>query len=181
MMKSLQIAFGILFSLILFTSCNKDKDSKTNEIRIADTTIQLAGGALINYGEFPYFYDGYEFDLVLHGENFAVTEMDGDIDLEGTGFEVYFEIYSDSANFLADGIYTYEDTESYPTKTFGYCSYKLSYDADYPMYINSGTIEVKRGRNDTYEIVFELVDDEDNTISGYYKGPLLYFTGQHYY
>jgi hypothetical protein len=177
MKLTISTVIAVIMLAVVFTGCKKDDDKKTaNTIQIGDTVITITGGALINYGEGGY-HEGYNLDLNLFGEGVTISEIvPGVRDIDGAGFRFYCEMFSDSSSMLVDGTYAFDNTSSVsPASTFDYGDYSFSNGYEHPwLEYEEGTIKVKK-TGDNYELIINCVDEDDNVITGYYKGPLQFF------
>ena len=88
---------------------------------------------------------------------------------------VYFEMWTDNANDLAIGEYTYSNDASAGTYTGGEVSVNNNYEegteGDY-YFINSGTVEILENEFGTYEIVFNCMSVNGVEVSGSFDGTL---------
>jgi hypothetical protein len=177
MKLTISTVVAVLMLAVVFTGCKKDKDDDrpANAFHIGDSVIAITGGALINYGQDDW-YEGFNLDLSLFDDNVTITELSPGIrEIEGTGFRFYCEMFSTSESVLTDGVYAYNDTSAiYPVSTFDYGHYTYNYEDGERYYIEGGTVQVKKSGSN-YELIINIVDEDDNEVSGYYYGPLQYF------
>lgn len=177
MKLSLSTILAVLTLAVVFTGCKKDDDSpkKENALQIGDTTIAITGGSLVNYGDGSW-HEGYNLDLNLFGEGVTMTEIEiGNRDIEGNGFRFYCEMISSNEEILVPGTYVYDDTSNVsPVASFDYMDYAFKCQDGNWIYCVEGTIKVTKS-GDTYELIITGKDENDEEISGYYKGPLQWF------
>ncbi len=180
-MKVKKILTIVLIGLFFFAGCKKDKkeDDFDYYIKYDGKMFRLDKGAMENYGKY-YVDDSYSIDLWFLSEGLKMIEINGEWDHEsGKGHIVYFEMNTNSPSQIDNGTYTYDLDETYDAGTFLYGDFTLNYDADhntwetYKAFVD-GTVTVSR-TGDVYEITFNCTDEDGKTVTGYYKGTLIYY------
>jgi len=169
----------VLFSLIILVGCKKDKDgdSPNNYIKYEGKTYVIDKGILENYGEED---EGvYNLDLTLFSSGINLIESQGEIvGATGTGNVLYFEMFTNSEIQLDNGTYVF-DYYSEEAGTFDDGELLINwnaedYQADIDQYIDEGTVKVAKS-GDIYEITINCTDEDDKSVTGYFKGTLTWY------
>ena len=167
-MKKLYLLF---IAIAVLSSCKKDDNGPSNNVKYDGRTYELSKGYLENYGE---WYDNtYNFDLTLVSSDVTITESSA----SGVGNLVYFEMLSPSPTELAAGTYTFASSFN-TANTFDQGMVGLDFDvANFTGTILSlvgGTVEVSKSGT-TYDITFNGVLATGKSVSGKYSGTLIYY------
>jgi hypothetical protein len=177
-MKAFTSIFGISILLcIILSGCKKDsKDAtKINYLKVNGTEYEISKGFLMSYIDYG-FVCNIEMNLLSSG--ITIHEKLGEPDsASGIGNIIYFDIYSSSSDKLAKGSYTLNNSRQ--PGSFEYSEYVLNCDIGqnpYPDYteLKSGFLNVLRN-GEEYELTFTGMDQNNNSISGYYKGSLKFY------
>lgn len=175
-MKKLNF-FAVLFLGLAISACSNDDDnggnSRENEMTFDGAEYELKSGMIFNYGSWND-ENIYNFDIFLVDSE--VSHVNGDYVPENNIFTtIYFELWTDNANDLAIGEYTFSIDES--AGTFSSASVVVESNFEEQANgtehdINDGTIEILENGSGTYEIAFNCLTVGDMEISGYYEGSL---------
>lgn len=175
-MKSIISTVAVIFLLFIgITGCKKDKnDTKKNFLKVDGTEYDISKVLLTNYGGASSVYN---MELDFFSSGITIHEVNGIPDsISGIGHAIYFDMFSSSADKLALGDYTYNNT-SQAAGSFDYAGYVLNWNiSQQPPFIEitSGNVKaIKSGAE--YELSFSGTDQNNKTISGYYKGSLTYY------
>jgi hypothetical protein len=167
-MRKICLLFAAFF---LLYACKKDEESgPENYLKYNDVTYELNKGYLEYYGD----YGGvYNFDLTVASSSITISE-DG---ASGVGNIAYFEMFSSSSTDLAAGTYTFSAT-SMNANTFDEglvgLDFDLANEVGTSLELVGGTIEVTK-TGSTYEITISGVLATGKTVTGKYKGTLIYY------
>ncbi|WP_394906485.1 hypothetical protein [uncultured Mesonia sp.] len=165
----LLLIFCVSFGLI---SCSSDDDgASTSDRMIVDgTSYELESAIISNYGSF----DGVSnFDLALVSSDVIKA---GNVYLpeQEKVSALYFELYTEVADQLPLGTYTFDDNET--AGTFSANSMLLitnnwanEDDAEYIGSLASGTIEVLKNGPTEYEFTFDVTTTDGKKVTGYFK------------
>jgi hypothetical protein len=179
MMNKKKILTLVLLPLVIFAGCKKDKDgdSPNNYIKYEGKTYTINQGILENYGEED---EGvYNLDLTLFSSGINLIVSEGEIvGATGKGNVIYFEMFTTSETQLDAGTYEF-DYYSEEAGTFDDGEILINYDAedyqaDIDQYINHGTVTVAKS-GDIYEIRINCTDEDDKSVTGYFKGTLTWY------
>lgn len=174
-MKTIKtILFG-LFVLVLTFGCDKDEDpvkdeEKTNSFIYQSLTHNLNSGHLDTWSsEDTDEYSVFSIYLVSSDIQVGVSGQ------SGTGDAMYFEMLSSSLTELSEGEYIFDETKSeFPMYCFESTMY-IGYDFDSGIGTHidviSGKINISK-IEEVYEITFDLKLENENNVSGYFKGNL---------
>ena len=182
MKKFTNLVLGLFLVSSLFMGCQKDDNSANNYLMVGNTKYAMAQGTIENNGLMQgdsRKYDGYNLDLTLYSGGFTLsTDDNGELNVSGTGHMIYLEIYTSSAEEYDNLEYTYSDSYPAPVGTFDYGDYVLNYSPgsiDYKwIEITSGSVTISKSGS-IYTIIIDCIDEEGNSVSGYFKGALQYF------
>jgi hypothetical protein len=176
-----KITVLVMFSLIsMFWSCKSDDDSSGGSsgsgiVQVVDgVSLNLKSGTIEDYGE--YSTGVYNFDIVLIDKN--INNVNGQPVPDGNTFSgVYFELFTDNPNDLAEGVYTINDGFDYEANSIGWAELMTNVDIDNEESgsyrdIISATFTVLDDGN-SYEFEFEGVLQTGEVITGNYSGSLL--------
>lgn len=167
---------------LLFTSCGGDDDSSDdgsgtitqNEFTYEGTNYDISTAIVENFGMYG---NNYNFDLSL--TDAVITNENGEPTTSETSFTgVYFEMFSENENTLLPGTYTYiseleEDWSAAFSFDYAEIIFINSIDDENYIEILDGTVTI--AEDNTFEVSFTGVDEDGNTISGYYKGDTMNF------
>ena len=180
-MKKHYLLILSIFTVFAITSCSSDDDSGSNSngtnvssdsyLEIEGESYQLKAGAIEDFGE--GFNNTFNFDITLI--NSDVTIINGDFTPSGDSFSgIYFELWSENSSDLAEGTYSYNDTENAFTYTIGEIFKDVSTETFSGEYfeISSGELEVNKNGNN-YEFTFTGTTFDGDNISMYYNGSLI--------
>ncbi|MGS2725565.1 hypothetical protein ACU8DI_03070 [Psychroserpens sp. BH13MA-6] len=176
-MKSLKLFVLLITVSMLSFSCGNDDDnqnSSSNKLIFGDTEYQLRAGVIEDYG--AYSEGIYNFDIVLL--NSEINNVDGEFQPVNETFSgVYFELFTDNSENLAEGTYTFGDNIDVGTYVYAEVFINTTVDNYSAIDITSGTFTVL-DNGTTYEFVFEGTVDGGASFSGYYKGSLSSYDSQ---
>jgi hypothetical protein len=177
-MKNLfQLLLGIIAINFFLIQCNKDNTTKKNSINYQNQVYNLDKGVLEYYGNIHG--SGNNLDLTLLSSGLVIHETNNLIDsISGTGNGIYFEMFTTGTASLTVGDYTFDSDSTGNAGTFDYGNVILNYNTETNQGINQditgGVISIKSSGL-TYEITFNCTLKNGNGITGYYKGPLIYY------
>lgn len=182
-MKKLNLLFGILIGLIIF-SCSSDDDNQNDTPQVESEFIINGTEYSISNGFILSTFDGTNNSLhkifLLNG-----TILNNEWFGEGCDYSnnltqgVIFNIRSSSISELADGTYTYELFSNEPSlnETLIVTNivvenncYISSNDMNEDQ-INSGSLAIEKS-NDIYTLNFSFETNNFGTVSGSYAGEL---------
>jgi hypothetical protein len=176
----------IITTIIASVSCNPDKEGEEepgvtpNHMTYNGKDYELTKGTIENYGELA---SGTFNNDIMIMSGYTVHDASGEIDsLSGTGYLLYFEMFSSQGEKLDIGDYVYEADSMGMVKTFDYAQVAVNYDLSLPdggtgsvlKDITAGTAKVGISGNE-YEINFSGKDEDGVAVSFYYKGSLKYY------
>jgi len=189
-MKNLmKLLIGFFLISTLLISCDKDDDNQTeimddvnieteNYLKIGDDECVLSGGVLANGGidDGDNEYIGYETFICFYSEGLSL-QIEEEKFL-GKGNTISFNMFSTTGTNLDNGDYHFTSTEPYPIGTIGYGDYTINTNIsvctdDDHKDIASGTVSVSKN-SDEYTITINGTSKNGKTITGFYKGTLLY-------
>ncbi|MCG8699993.1 MAG: hypothetical protein MI922_18200 [Bacteroidales bacterium] len=183
MEKLIKLFCALFLASTMFISCDKDDDDENekNHFTSGGKEYTLTQGAFENYGltdTADLKHDGYNLDLVLLSDGFTIsTDSVGDMDITGTGQYIYFELFTSKGTEFDSREYTYSESIPYPIGTFDYSEFNLNYSED----IDDNEIEITSGKvtiskdGDMYSISIDCIDENNNAVTGFYKGTLKYY------
>ncbi len=132
-------------------------------------------GGLENYGEVPGEYNGTNLDLILvSNANGMENDEDGQDAILRSGNYLDLEMYSSSSEQLMPGQYTYSAARPHPTFSFSDGDYDLDLSETTFGNIVGGEVNVSI-TNGQYKINFDLLDENENTVSGIFNGQLIMY------
>ena len=180
-MKKHYLLILSIFTVFAITSCSSDDDSGSNSngtnassdsyLEIEGDNYQLRSGVIEDYGEGSN--ETFNFDITLISTN--VTSINGEFIPEGDSYTgIYFELWSDNSSDLAEGTYSYSNSEDGFTYTYSEIHKDISTDTFTGEYIDitSGELEVNKNGNN-YEFTFTGTTFDGDDISMYYSGSLV--------
>jgi hypothetical protein len=177
-----RFAFLLLsLSAIIFiiTGCKKDEEeTRKNAVTYNGTEYDLSFGTLENFGKDP-LDPAYNLDLTIYSSGFTLPAGTSNIDLlTGSGQIIYFELYTSGSTALDSREYVFDASASGNNGTFDYSILGInfdssSYDGDLHEITNGKITVVKNGEE--YEITIDCKEASGKTITGFFKGKLLYF------
>lgn len=183
-MKNLLKTFiGVFVLSTLIISCSNDddmgSDSNKNYIKVGETVYELSTGAMENFGKYDNGidkYDGYNICLTLVSKGVSLSgDEDGEMVITGSGQIFYFDMYTSKGSSFDDRDYNFDGIPPTQIGTFndGACwlSWDESEDGDWND-ITSGKVTVSKNGN---EITINCTDENGKNITGFYKGPLIYY------
>ncbi len=176
----------ILLSLIFFTGCKKDKkeSSFNNYFKYDGEIYRIDQGFLENYGSLNAG-ESYKLSLTLTSDGLTPIENNGDlIGITGNGHIIHFEMFSGSGTQLTDGTYQY-DFSSQNAGSFDDGWISINYDAsqneaEIDQDIEEGTVIITK-TGDIYEITVSCTDEDNKSVTGYFKGTLKYYNKESTY
>jgi hypothetical protein len=188
MSKIFKLFLGAIIVVVIIASvsCNPDKEEGeepgdiTNHMTYNGKDYELTKGTIENYGELA---SGTFNNDIMIMSGYTVHDASGEIDsLSGTGYLLYFEMFSSQGEKLDIGDYVYEADSMGMVKTFDYAQVAVNYDLSLPdggtgsvlKDITAGTAKVGISGNE-YEINFSGKDEDGVAVSFYYKGSLKYY------
>lgn len=175
------VYLGLSCFMVLIAGCSNDDDNNNsveqeNVLRIGDTEYELKSGVIEDYGN----YEGniFNFDITLISS--AVSFVDGELVPDDQFISgIYFELFTNSQNDLSTGIYNKVNFENIGQQTFEYA--EIAENIEFNNEDETGTFsELTQGSIEVlsngpeYELEFSGVNDLGQSISGYYKGSLLF-------
>jgi len=172
-MKKIVIPFVTLFILVsTFTSCKKDSDKANNYLKIDKSaykldTLGLYYNGADNNGEL-YYVDLITPEMIMGNNGY----------FNGPGNYLELVLITTSSDGVASGEYAFSNKSDDEAPSMSLTNNTLYYrSANTGMkyiYINSGTLTVKRVNSD-YVFSFKGTDTEGNTVSAYYEGEGLFY------
>jgi hypothetical protein len=178
----------LTFLTILFfshQSCSEDKkndiDERENIFKVGNEEFHLSNGAIVYIEENLNSTDKenqYIIDLTLNSQGIDISssENNNTIDFKGTGQKIWFALATSSKTELNKGIFNLNsDNVQHGSYCKNWIDEKDSTDENYWVELESGEIAISND-NEVYEISFECTNKEGESISGFYKGKLQYFT-----
>lgn len=189
MKKSFKNLALFLMGAIVLVSCKDETEDPiennptVNVLTFGNQTVNLKNTGIMEYygaddGSDPDFqYDGYNFDLTFFGDNLQFHfDSDGEVDsVSGNGLLFYFETFSTDSTKLADGTYTFDEDLPLAANSFDIGAYSLNWDntdTASATFISSGTLEVS-STGDTYTIEMDLTDENNQKVTGTFKGSFI--------
>jgi hypothetical protein len=177
-MKKLLLLF---FSLSLFTCSGGDDDndndnnspSQSDVLSVIGTDYELESGNLSNFGP-SSTSNAVNIDLDLFSSGISVVGCEA----EGSGQDIYFEMWTSDEAFLDSGTYEIVSDDNYSLFDITYADYILDLDVDSNsdpdwIILDSGTVNVERSGNN-YTISWDTIDENGNVVAGSYSGKLSY-------
>ncbi|UII27489.1 hypothetical protein LVD15_03390 [Fulvivirga maritima] len=169
----------VALSVVLLTSCSDDDDENEitgNYVSIEDNEFNLKGGAL-EFQDVVVGESGEDLSwlsLMLYSDGLEVYESDGEIEVDGEGFGMFFEALSSAeVEGLGPGKYTYIGDMAIEAGLLFYGDYE-DVGGNLEGAFVSGAMTVEKDGDD-YEITFDMVNEEGHKLKGYYKGSLYYY------
>lgn len=162
------IAITVLV-LSLLNGCTGN-DDRVNGFNYLAVNYPLDGGVIQYYG-MPEGGSAYNFDITLFSSGITYNSNSGTFD--GKGHIVYFELFSQSPGELVSGTYTFDSSGagSHTTVTKGNFGMNVNFinDTGVILHVVSGSVTVERDGFE-YNIGFSCGTDDDETITGSYRG-----------
>jgi hypothetical protein len=167
-MKKLYFIFMVVAVL---SSCKKDNSGPSNNITYNGKAYDISKGYLENKGLWNTGL--YEFDLTLASENITMTENSN---ASGVGNATSFQMLSSSATELSAGSYTFSTAGTTANTFAGYVGldFDIANVSGTLLNLVGGTVTIKKD-GDNYDITFNGVIATGKTITGAYKGTLIYY------
>ncbi len=172
-MKTVKTVKTILFLSILFLvfSCNKDENTtpeeKTNSFAYKGTTYELGKG---------YYKTKPEGNYILYSIGITSSDVvNSQTGFTGQGELITLDLISSSNTVLTEGEYIYE----LGSETSMYCQL-ATVSIDYIFGVGGQQLIVMSGKanvskeGDIYEITFDFILENDEKVSGYFKGSLTF-------
>ena len=180
-MKNIYLMLLTVCVAISSISCDSDDDNGTeisddSHLTIDGICYELESGLNYDYGV-SYEGGSYNFDVTLTDTD-VITSEDGEQIPEDTVFNtVYFELWSDNADDLSTGTYSYEGTADSDAFTYTNGEIEINYDiengdADSYHEIIAGDVVISENGS-TYEISFEGITEDGSQVSLFYRGSLI--------
>lgn len=170
----------ILVGGLLFAGCKKDDPAPKNSFKYHEKESLIGNVFAGNVGEissgsYGYYVYFMENTLTVH---YTDAVPDG---LSGTGDDMLIAMVSSDPAGLTPGVYTYGYSQfTFLPSTFGYES-RLLINHDIAndtysgvLFYGGGTITVTRN-GDEYEFIFKMSTTVNSTISGVYKGKVVFY------
>ena len=180
MMKHLfKPIIAILLLSLIVGGCKKDKEETVkNYFNYNGTEFTLSKGFLENYGK-SAANEGNNIDLTLLSSAYTIHVKNGEVDsISGTGDALYFEMFTSLPDKLDVRDYLYDETESFAAGTFDIGMVGMGFNMDTEtgsnFDITGGKVSVTSNGSE-YEITINCTTSNGKTITGYYKGPLVYY------
>ena len=178
-MKKIRLYLVIMLLTSITFSCSDDDDagentsfigSGTGSVVVDGDNFTLSGGAVVDYGS--YNDETFNFDIELLSSDFVLT----DDSISGRGENVYFELLTDNATGLKNGIYTFNENGGDFTfiSSDVYLDYDFNLDDGTAIDITSGTLEITRA-GDNYDLQWNVEGSNGEVITGSYSGTLRLF------
>lgn len=166
---------------LFFVSCSDDDDDNGNghadgnHFTYDGNTYELSQGLLVYYGQWDG--EGFNFDVDLYSEGIVFPD-DEEEWASGSGYNIYFELFSPDADDLKPGTYEFDEEGTQDPFTFNWADFSidLNFDDQSGTFIDiiGGTVEVaKSGSN--YILTIEVIAEDNKPVTGYYNGPLMRF------
>ena len=170
---------AILLLSLIVGGCKKDKEETVkNYFNYNGTEFTLSKGFLENYGK-SAADEGNNIDLTLLSSAYTIHVKNGEVDsISGTGDALYFEMFTSLPDKLDVRDYLYDETESFAAGTFDIGMVGMGFNMDTEtgsnFDITGGKVSVTSNGSE-YEITINCTTSNGKTITGYYKGPLVYY------
>lgn len=170
---------AILLLSLIVGGCKKDKEETVkNYFNYNGTEFTLSKGFLENYGK-SAANEGNNIDLTLLSSAYTIHVKNGEVDsISGTGDALYFEMFTSLPDKLDVRDYLYDETESFAAGTFDIGMVGMGFNMDTEtgsnFDITGGKVSVTSNGSE-YEITINCTTSNGKTITGYYKGPLVYY------
>lgn len=170
------LKFLILIAVAtLFVNCSRDDDgtqtsTPNNKVVIGANQFDIGEAKLFNDGTFNGITE-FEFYITSSG-----LSVDNNEEFMGSGDLLSLRLFSGSASGLEEGDYVFNQQDSNAfilNRGFHFLDYVGSLGDN-----QSGTIDIESGsvnvalENDVYTITLNLVDENVNIVTGYYKGAI---------
>ncbi len=183
-----KISFFIAICVIGFFGCAEieqdnlqDQPDESNQFKIGQTTHFINSGILgfietldpeRNSGDTGSF-----FLIEFLSENVGF-DANRNYQLTGSGEVLYIQVLSESPDGLKDGSYEYFSGRPFRPNTWNHAAYNLDFEEGVEnLYTDllSGSLSVKNSGNQI-EISFTFLDEDQQDVTGYYKGEILRIT-----
>jgi len=183
-MKKNVFQISLLISLVLtflvLIGCKKDTDEnenvQNNSFVYQGQEYALSKGCISPYDSDPLV--GFDLKLASSSIDFEFNDSLGYAEQSGTGNFVYIDLTTLNSDFT--GTFVCDDTgnsNDIPHFEDGTIVMNGNFDSGWYDEINildGGTLEINR-IGDYYEIIFNWTSNEGKSISGYYKGELVFY------
>ncbi len=176
-MKTNQIQKAIvILSLICLYSCSSTDDatnnSKVNKITVATNSFNIAKASVITNS--TYTNNGVtELEIVFTSSNLTVGNSGN---FSGNGDFLAITLFSNQETEITEGNYLHNDQDSKAfvlNRGYHFFNYKaaLGDNQNGGASIDSGSVSVKV-LDSVYTITFNLKDENNNAVTGYYNGKI---------
>lgn len=159
---------AIILACLCLTGCSETEDPE-NHFTFMGVDYPLKGGVIENYGSYDNIYN---LDVYLFSSGISYDEVDATF--EGTGHMVFLEMYC-SESCLKNGTYEFDPDYGGDAGTFDLGMFVINLDNDTFegtfIIVSSGSITVSV-KGSTYEMTFDCKANNNETVTGYYKGEL---------
>ncbi len=183
MKKSFKLIALVCLSVLMVTSCGKDKEEEkneenptatvTSEMTYSGTTYALKSGFFFNYGKDDdpndgFDYDGTNFDFVAFTDGVNADVQNDSI--SGNGFYLYMELFSTGEITPAQGVYQLNQT--FAVNTFDQASITVVTNGEDGVEITfvSGSITIEKSASN-YKVTGTLTNANGNKLEIKYSGP----------
>jgi predicted heme/steroid binding protein len=178
-MKTLGILVPLLGIFIFFAGCTKDEVFPDNYIKYNGEFYAIENGLLANNGNLSA--DGAnQMNLRLLSNGFKIEDGNKSIDVNGIGDGLSLLIYTGSATELMSGTYVYNEfieEEFYYNWGTVFINYNTeTQNGEVQELVKNGDITVSKS-GDIYDISLNLIDENNTSWTGHYKGTLKYYNG----
>ncbi len=166
----------LILSLIGIYSCSSNDDttnnSRVSKITVANNSFNIAKASIITNS--TYTNNGItEFEIVFTSSGLTVDDSGN---LSGNGHFFTLTLFSNQEKEITTGDYLYNDQDSKAfvlNRGYHFFNYKsaLGDNQNGGLSIESGSVSVKV-LNSMYTITFNLKDENDNPVKGYFNGEI---------
>jgi hypothetical protein len=163
-----------LLALTTLMACKKEDTTpeKANELTVGSKLYKFDEAIIENYGQKSG--EGHNNDFWLVTNTIKPIFDDGVINwFTGKGNLLYLELYSNTPNSYEVGNYSLNDTKKPFTFESGYYITDADFDEFTGEYsdIISGTVKVISVKPNKIELEYELTNNQNQKVKGYYNGP----------
>lgn len=176
--KSLSIII-LSILLVLTYSCEKDPNTDPNDddtTEVKEPFFEVDG---VTYSEFNQFIQTlgkddstgiYSYWLQFTSKDVVINVTENDVvDYDGEGYVLIIGVYTDIWGGISEGTYTLNTTSEPTLQTYQASYFKIGGGEFIP--VESGDVSILND-NGEYQVEFELIDENSETIAAYYKGEI---------
>lgn len=174
MKKSILFALAGLF---IFASCTKDEDDDSNtpfpqELVLDGTRYEWGTAFMEHYSDYGNNSENLDLFLITDGVTVIYDADNYPDSITGSGYMLYFEMFSSDSTFISDGTYTYDSTLTVNTYDGAFLGQVVNGELTNDNEIVNGEVKVVRDGS-TYTITGSGKNATDNTDFTFsYQGAL---------